>query len=332
MQFAEFPMIHWLWAVVLFGIFLFWAYRRKQKLLECFCERGLLSDLAVAYQPQREIARDLVILLVFVFGLLAFMRPQWGFQWQEIKRQGLDIMVAVDTSKSMLTDDVRPNRLERAKLAVRDLLKKFSGDRIGLIAFSGNGFMVCPLTVDYGGFLLSLDDLNTETIPQGGTNLGSAITEAVKGYQKVPTKYKAVIIITDGENWEGDPLKMAQEAKAKGIKIFCVGIGTKEGELIRILNDQGQQEFLKDKEGNFVKSRLNEELLQRIALATDGIYVRSSGAEFGLDVIYDRLAQMEKREIKSAMEKRFHERFQFPLGMALVLLVTETLMSTRKKP
>ena len=331
MQFAESHMIHWLWAVVALGVFLCWAYRRKQKLFERFCERGFLGELAASYHAPKEIIKGFLIVLVFVFSVLALMRPQWGFQWQEVKRQGLDIILAMDTSKSMLTDDVKPSRLERSKWAVRDLLKRLSGDRIGLVAFAGRGFMICPLTVDYGGFLMSLDDLSTNIIPVGGTNVGAAIQTAIKGYENVPGKYRAVIIITDGENLEGDPLAAAQEAKAKGIRIFCVGIGTKEGELIRILNDQGQYEFLKDNNGNFVKSRLNEDLLQKIALATDGIYVRASGAEFGFDVIYERLAGMEKREIKSTMEKRFHERFQYPLAIAVILLVMETMINTRRK-
>ena len=331
MQFAEFQMIHGLWVIVLLGVFLFWAYRRKQKLCERFCERGLFNELADSYLSQREIIKNFLIVLVFIFGVLALMRPQWGFQWQEVKRQGLDIIVAIDTSKSMLADDIKPNRLERSKLAVRDLLKKLSGDRIGLVAFAGSGFMVCPLTVDYGGFLMSLEDLNVNIIPVGGTNVGIAVETAIKGYENVPGKYRAVIIITDGENLEGDPLAAAKEAKNKGIKIFCVGIGTREGELIRIPNDQGQSEFLKDNNGNFVKSRLNEDLLQKIALATDGIYVRASGAEFGFDVIYERLAGMEKREIKSTMEKKYHERFQYPLAIAVILLVMETMINTRRK-
>ncbi len=331
MKFADFQNIHFFWLVILIAIFWVWAYRYKQRRLEKFAERKLLTELAASFYPQREILKRILIGFVMVFSILALMRPQWGYEWQELKHQGLDILVAIDTSKSMLTEDVKPNRLKRSKLAVQDLLKKLSGDRIGLIAFAGTAFSVCPLTVDYGGFSLSLADINTQTVPEGGTDVGSAIAQALKGYEKVPNKYKAVIIITDGENLEGDPLKKAKEAKEKGIKIFCVGIGTKEGELIRVPNDQGGQEFLKDKNGNFVKSRLNEDLLQQIALTTDGVYVRASGAEFGFDVIYERLSQMEKREIKSTMEKRYHERFQWPLGVALLFLMAETLIPTRRK-
>ena len=192
--------------------------------------------------------------------------------------------------------------------------------------------MVCPLTVDYDGFLLSLEDISTQTIPRGGTSLGRAIEEATQGYANVPNEYKSIIVITDGENLEGDPLKAAQKAKDKGIRIFTVGIGTQEGELIRIPNESGGFEFLKDGEGNFIKSRLNEGLLQQIALSTAGIYVRAGGARFGLDLIYEeQLSRMEKREVESKMEKKYYERFHIPLAAALALLLTETLITTRRR-
>lgn len=232
----------------------------------------------------------------------------------------------------MLTQDVKPNRLERAKFAVQDLLKKLKGDRIGLIAFSGEPFLVCPLTVDYGGFLISLKDLDVETVPRGGTNLARAIEEAIQVNEQTASQHKAAIIITDGDDLEGDPVEAAQKARDKGIKIYCVGIGSPEGELIQVRDAGGQTVFLKDREGNFVKSRLNEGLLRQIALITGGVYVRASGSKFGLDLIYDReLSKMEKREVEAKMEKRYFERFQLPLGLAVFLLVIETCLTRRKK-
>ncbi len=293
---------------------------------------NLLPEIAKSFSYKKQIWKYTLLVCIFIFSIFALARPQWGFQWQEIKRQGLDIIVAVDTSKSMLTQDVKPNRLERTKLAVKDLLKKLDGDRVGLIAFAGDAFWVSPLTIDYSGFTLSLNDLNINTIPRGGTDISSAIREALRGYEKVPAKYKSVIIITDGENLEGDPLVAAEKAKEKGIKIYCIGIGTREGELVRVQNDQGEFEFLKDGQGNFIKSRLNENILREIAQITGGAYVRAGGVDFGLDVIYERqLAKMEKREFESKMEKRYYERFQVPLLLALIFLIAETLLSTRKK-
>jgi Ca-activated chloride channel family protein len=312
-------------------LFLFWAFQRQKKMRERFAGE-LVGEIAHRYRARRQIVKDVLLSVVFLLGVVALARPQWGFEWREIKKEGLDILVAIDASRSMLTNDVQPNRLERTKLAVKDLIKKLRSDRIGLIAFAGEAFLVCPLTVDYNGFLLSLNDLSVETIPRGGTAIGKAIQEAIQIYEKISLPHKALIIVTDGENLEGDPLALAREAQKKGIKIFCVGIGTKEGDLIRIQDSQGSFVFLKDAEGNFVKSRLNESLLKEIASITGGGYVHSSGAQFGLDLIYEtELSKMEKREGTSKMEKKFHDRFQIPLGFALVLLVIETMLGTRKE-
>jgi len=301
-------------------------------MMERFSEKPLLPEIAPSFDQKQNVRVGCLLLAVVLLVVIALARPQWGYEWQEIKRQGLDILVAIDTSRSMLTQDVQPNRLERTKWAVKDLLKRLEGDRIGLIAFSGEAFLVCPLTVDTQGFLLSLEDLDTETIPRGGTDLEAAVREAIREYDEVPSKYKAVILLTDGENWEGDPLAAARKARDKGIRIYCIGIGTQEGELIRIPGASGKTEFLKDENGNFVKSRLDEKLLQEIALAAGGVYVRASGAQFGLELIYDQeLSKLEKREIASQKEKRFHERFQIPLGLALILLCAETLLTNRKK-
>lgn len=332
MRFEQPGILNLLWALPLLWVGLRWLGRRRQRLLARFAQEGLISSLADTYDPRRARWKQILWTLVMALSIVALARPQWGFEWQEITRQGLDILIAIDTSKSMLTQDVRPNRLERTKLAVKDLLGRLRGDRVGLIAFAGQAFLTCPLTVDLNGFLLSLEDLDTATIPRGGTNLAQAIEEASREYDQTPSRYKAVIILTDGENLEGDPLSAAKKAKQKGIKIYCVGIGTPEGELIQIENAAGAKEFLKDESGNFVKSRLNEKLLQEIALTSGGIYLRGGGADFGLDWLYDQeLAKMERRDIENQKQQRFFERFQWPLALALLLLVVETGLSTRRE-
>ena len=300
--------------------------------MQKFAKGELLSEIAASFDYQKQRLKAVLVLLILLCGVLALMRPQWGFQWQELKRRGLDILIAIDTSKSMLATDVKPNRLERSKLAVKDLIKKLEGDRIGLIAFAGTAFLQCPLTVDYDGFLLALDDLSVNTIPRGGTSISQAIDVALKSYEGGQKKYKILVIITDGEDHEGDVVRAAERAHKENVKIFCIGIGTTEGELIQLTDEAGHKMFLKDKEGNVVKSRLNEELLKKIALTTGGTYVRSSGAEFGLDFIYeDKISKMEKREIKSQMAKLYDERFQIPLAIALILLVVEMFIPDTKK-
>jgi len=332
MHFEQIHMLMWLWGLIGFSLFLFWAYNHRKTTLVYFAQDRLLKDIAAHFDIKKVRDKYIVLIAVVFLCMIALMRPQWGFQWQEVKRQGIDILVVIDTSKSMLTQDVKPNRLERTKFAVQDLLKKLGGDRIGLIAFAGEPFLICPLTVDYGGFQINLNDLNVETVPRGGTNIGKAIREAIKDYDKISSQHKAIIVITDGDNLEGDPIAAAREAKEKGIKIYSVGIGSAEGELIRMRNPQGELVFLKDQEGNFVKSRLNEKLLKEISLITGGVYVKASGSQFGLDLIYDReLSKYQKRGIEAKMEKKYFERFQIPLGIAVLLLVIETCLTTRKK-
>lgn len=330
-HFAQPFFFNGIFAVIAVAALLFFLARLRRRTIHQFGEKKLAALTSRSFSNTRFIWKEVLIGGVFLFSVLALVRPQWGFDWQEVKHQGLDIMILMDTSKSMLTEDVKPNRLERAKLAVKDLLKKLKGDRIGIIAFSGDAFLTCPLTADYGGFVMSLDSLGVDTIPRGGTDLGKAIQEALKGYGDVASKYKAVIILTDGENWEGDPVHWAKVAAQKEIHIYTVGIGTREGELIHVVQDDGEAGFLKDSAGNFVKSRLNENMLKEIAAVTGGAYVRSSGAHLGLNYIYDNyLAHLEKRDIESKMEQRYYERFQIPLFLAFLLLVFETRLSSRR--
>ncbi len=333
MQFAQNSMFQLLWGIILLIFLLRWSIFHREQIMKRFAQGPLLAKVAENFDSGKLIYKNILLVAVFFASIFALARPQWGFQWQEVRREAIDILVVVDVSKSMLTQDVKPNRLARTKLAVQDLIKKLKGDRIGLIAFAGDAFLLCPLTVDYSGFLLSLNDLSPNSIPRGGTNISKALRVALESYTDVPNKFKSIIVVTDGDNLEGDPLVMAQKAKAKGIKIFTIGIGTQEGELIQIRKNNGELAFLKDNNGNFVKSRLNEKLLQQISLSTAGVYVKSSGAEFGLDLIYDRyLSQIEKRKIESQMERKYFERFQIPLAVAFLLLFFETCLSTRKEP
>ena len=332
MRFAQMSYAYGFWLILMLILFSVWAFKRKKHITEKFAKKTLLNELTHSVHYKKQVIKSILIISALVLSLLALMRPQWGFKWQEVKRQGLDILIALDTSKSMLASDIKPNRLERSKLALKDLVKRLEGDRIGLIAFSGTAFLQCPLTVDYNGFLLALNDVNANTIPRGGTSISNAIKQAIKSHESGAKKYKALIIITDGEDHEGDAIKLAKEASKANIRIFCIGIGTTAGELIQVVNEEGKKSFLKDKSGNIIKSRLNENILMRIALEAKGMYVRSSGADFGLDLIYDKkLSKMEKRNIKTQMTKHYNERFQIPLALALLLLIIELFVTDRKK-
>ncbi len=301
-------------------------------LMERFVERELLEHMTPDFSQRRKVIKKSLLLVAIALSVFSLMRPQWGFRWEEVKRRGLDILVAMDTSKSMLARDVKPDRLKRSKLAVKDMVKKLRGDRIGLVAFSGTAFLQCPLTVDYGGFMLALDDLDTSVIPRGGTAIAEAIIEAIKVFKGPEKKYKVLIIITDGEDHEGDPVKASRVAAKEGIKIFCIGVGTKEGELIPVRDVRGRRQYMKDRDGNVIKSKLNEKVLQTIALNTGGGYIHATGAEFGLNFIYDRkISKLEKRDIESQMRRRYQERFQIFLAFAIAFLVLEPFISERRQ-
>jgi Ca-activated chloride channel homolog len=331
MRFASVHMAVWLWVVPVIAVFLMVSAKARARAMRNFAQEAALSEIAASFDARKRRLRDFLVLSAFLFMVLALMRPQWGFQWQEVKRQGIDIMIALDTSNSMLAEDVKPNRLERAKLAIKDLVKKLKGDRIGLIAFSGTAFLQCPMTLDYDGFLMSLYDLDTFTIPIGGTSLAKAIYKAIDSFDQTKKDQKILIVITDGEDLEGGLEKAIQQAKAKGVRIFCVGIGSPEGELIPIPDERGKQGFLRDEQGNVVRTKLNEAPLQKIAMETGGMYVRATGVEFGLDLMYqEELSKLQKEEFKAKMEKRYHERFQIPLAAAFFLLFLEPLIGDRK--
>ncbi|MGB3241509.1 MAG: VWA domain-containing protein [Candidatus Omnitrophota bacterium] len=332
MKFGAPYMAAWLWLIPGIVLFYMWAKRSRGKALERFASGELLQEIAKSYNPGRRRLKNLMLGAAVFFLVFTLIRPQWGFRWQEVKRRGLDIIIALDTSKSMLAQDVLPNRLERSKLAIKDLVRKLKGDRIGLVAFSGTAFLQCPLTADYDGFLLSLNDITVDTVPVGGTSLARAIYAAIKGFEGGVKKENILIIITDGEDLEGGVDKAMEKAKASNVKIYCVGIGTAEGELIPVVTESGKKVFLKDVQGNIVKTRLGEELLEKIALDTGGAYVLSTGAEFGLDLIYDQeLSKFEKEEFKSKMEKKYNERFQLPLALAIILLFIESLIGDRRR-
>ncbi|HPM43623.1 MAG TPA: VWA domain-containing protein, partial [Candidatus Omnitrophota bacterium] len=311
--------------------FLLFVLRRRKRLMRRFADKNLLPGIGPTVSPKRKAIKMLLIFAAALLALASLARPQWGFEWEEVKRVGLDMLIAIDTSKSMLAKDMKPNRLERSKFAIKDLVKKLNGDRIGMVAFAGSAFLQCPLTIDYNGFLLTLDDLSVGTIPRGGTSMASAIREAFSVFQGPDKQYKVLVIITDGEDLEGDVLKAVDEAAKSGIKIFCVGVGTTDGELIQV-SGRGGTAFLEDKQGNAVKTKLNEDLLKKIALSTGGSYIRASQSDFGLVRLYDEsISKLEKRDIESKMRKKYHERYQYLLSIALILLLIEPLVSERKR-
>ncbi len=311
--------------------FLVWALRRRRAALQRFADARLLAALAPDLDERRQRWRAGVLVIALALLVATLAGPKWGFHWEQVQREGVDIVVALDTSRSMLAEDVKPNRLQRAKLAVEDLLKQLHGDRIGLVAFAGTAFVQCPLTLDYEAFAESLHAVNVGIIPKGGTAIAEAITTGIEALEGHQAKHETLIIITDGEDHEGRLDDAAKQAADQGIKIYTVGIGTPDGDLIPLTVD-GQQTFLKDRHGQVIKSRLDDEALKKIATTTDGVYVHGAGPNLGLDTVYnDYISKMEKRELQSTLERRFEERFQVPLIAAVILLLLEPLIGERRR-
>jgi Ca-activated chloride channel family protein len=324
-----------LWLLLVFPpalIFLFWwSCRKRQALMAQFIQARLLPGLLSGVSPLRQKFRFGCLAGAVVCLILALARPQWGFSWEEVKQRGLDIVVAVDTSKSMLAQDIAPNRLARAKLAALELMSQAKSDRLGLVAFAGDAFLQCPLTIDDTAFSQSVGALDVNTIPQGGTALAAAIETAMTAF-KEGDNHKVLVLMTDGEDHDSGALEAAQKAAQAGLQIFTIGIGTAGGELLRVQDANGGGDYIRDDQGNVVKSHLNETLLQQIAGATDkGFYLPLRGATT-IDTLFEKgLAPLPKSESNQTRVKRPLERFQWPLGLAMVLLVTEILFPERKR-
>ncbi len=330
MKFGSWNYLFFLWVIPVMVVFYVYAFRKRDKMLALFCGKELVGELVPDFKKGRRLIKALLILLGIMLGVFALTRPQWGFHWEEIKRVGVDVMVAIDVSESMLAEDVKPNRLERAKREVIDLIEMLEGDRIGLIAFAGTSFVQCPLTLDYGACKMFLDYIDTDLIPVPGTAIAEAIRTSLKSFNKRERKSKALILITDGEDHEGEPIDAAKEAKKEGIKIFTIGVGREGGAPIPLKGGSGG--FKKDRKGDMIITHLDEITLQKIALETGGSYVRSVTGDMDLDKIYQEgiKQHVEQKQLKSTRKRRWEERFQWFIFFALLFVSVEFFVSERR--
>jgi len=326
---------NWLFALpfALFLLVVFYYRWEKGKWIKLgeFAAAKMLGDLAASYSPLRKKLKIALVLGSTIFILLALARPQWGYEWRETKGRGIDLLIALDTSRSMLAEDVKPNRLDRAKLAILDLLDQLEGDRVGLVAFAGTAFLQCPLTLDYDAYRQTLESIDTEAIPKGGSDLASAIAEAQASFAK-DDNYKILVLITDGEDLEAGGIAQARLAAQEGVKIYTVGVGSVKGDLIPIGFNTGERDYLRDEYGNPVKTSLDESTLIAIARTTGSFYVPLGNTGQGLEEVYQRGLQSLPKLEREARPKRIPtERFQWPLGAALLLLWMESILGTRRK-
>jgi Ca-activated chloride channel family protein len=325
----------WFWAFALFPVLLLCFVqneRRREKMLRLLVAARLQQRLVGTVSIVRRRLRFALLLLSLACVIVSLAQPRLGYTWEQSKRKGRDVLIAIDCSRSMLATDLAPNRLGRAKLAAQDFIGQLQGDRIGLIAFAGSAFLQAPLTIDYGAVLNSLTELDTTVIPRGGTNIAAAIKEAVDAFGKGESDNRCLLIFTDGEELDADGLAAAAAQKDK-IKIFTVGLGSPDGSLIPLPGQDGGTTFLKDESGQIVKSKLDEGRLRGIAEATGGFYVHLlHGPAEMQQIVRTGLGQMKEQEIDARMSRRPIQRYQWPLAAGLVLLIGSTLISERKRP
>lgn len=321
--------------IPVFGFFFWWSIARKKALLARFGDMPLILRAASGISFARQAGKAALLLAAVLFLSLAAAKPQIGTHMEMVKREGVDVFIAVDVSKSMEAMDVRPgpiSRLTKAKQEIRSLItpERLKGDRVGLIAFAGEAFIQCPLTLDYSAARMFLDVIDPNLIPVQGTAIGDAIRKATKGFVQKERSHKVLILLTDGEDQDTDPLGAADEARKEGVRIYTVGIGSPDGEPIPIYNRQGDRVgFKKDDEGNVVVSKMDETMLQKIALATGGKYYRASPSELELDKIYDDISGMEKKELEGKLLLQYDDRFQWPLAAAMMFILWEFFLPER---
>ncbi len=323
MSFNNLWALNFLWIVPLVVLAMIFSLRKKRQILKNFADIKLLSKLTGEENNTKTYIKIILLVISFILIIFGLAGPRWGSHYQEVSRQGVDIMIAVDVSSSMLAQDVKPNRMENAKREIRDFIKVIQGDRIGLVAFAGAAFVQCPLTLDYGALQMFLSDLGPDLIPVSGTDIGAAIDTAASSFDDKSNTDRVVLLITDGEDNEGRGIKAAGNAAGKNIRIFIFGTGDPAGAPVPATDGSGG--FIKDSRGNMVLSRLDEEGLTGIATASGGGYVRSAPGDLDLDMLYYSGIKFktEAKTLKSGKIKVYEERFMIFIFVAIILLLIE---------
>jgi len=323
--FANHQFLALLWLVplipLLYALVRSWRKARMRKL----GEEDMVRQLMPSWSGAKGWVRVVLFDLAFMFFVIGLARPQIGAKLEERETRGAEIMICLDVSNSMLAKDYSPNRLERAKLAVSRITDKLQNDRIGLVIFAGSAFVQLPVTNDYISAKMFLNSITTESMPVQGTALGEAITLATRGFSSQSDKSRAIIVISDGENHEDDPVEAAKQAAGMGIKVYTIGVGSTRGEPIPVNGD-----LLKDREGNIVVTHLDEETLKNVAKAGNGAYIHAGNEEFGLNPIINDLRKLEEEAYKSVVFEEYEEEYMYFFAAALVLFVLEMLIGSRR--
>ncbi len=330
----KFQQPEYLWfliAIPLLAVLFVFLQKRATILLHRLVSEKLLWAVAPEVSGGKRALKHSFLLLSLAFLILTAANPQVGTRLEEIKREGIDLFVVLDVSLSMKAEDIKPSRLEKAKRDVSELLKKLSGDRVGLIVFAGDAFVQFPLTADYAAADLFISAVDVTSVPTPGTMIGLALERAMKSFSTDLLTQKAIIVVSDGENTEGDVLSAVEEVKKAGVKVYTVGMGTPEGGPIPVYDQNGQRvDFKRDRAGSVVVTRLDETMLQQIAVAAGGVYRRATSAGNEIDDIFKELASLEKTEFGVKQVAGFESRYQYPLALAILLLMMEVLLSEQR--
>jgi Ca-activated chloride channel homolog len=329
-RFANIEFLKFLYAIPLFIVLYIVLRWIRKKNIAKFGHLSVVSQLMPEVSAWRFFIKYFLIVLAYAAMVFAIARPQFGSRLKEVTREGVELFIALDVSNSMLAQDIKPSRLERSLRAISRLIDNLSGDKIGLIVFAGDAYMQLPLTTDYNAAKLFLTSVNTEVVPRQGTAIGSAINLAMKSFNFQNEVEKAIVVITDGENHEDDPLQAAKDANAKGVRVFAIGMGTKEGAPIPMHGIVGQNIFRKDQQGSIIVSRLDEDILRNMVNAGDGIFVRATTADAGLDRIFKEINKMDKKEIDAKVYADYDDQFQYFVALAFFLLLLESVLLERK--
>lgn len=311
--------------IILFGI----TRRSRRKALDRFGQKEAVEQLMPNVSKSRPVIKFIIWLLALSSIIVAVAQPQFGSKLQKVKRKGVELMICLDVSNSMLAEDIQPNRLERAKRAISRLIDKLNDDKIGLIVFAGDAYTQLPITTDYSSAKLFLDAVSTKIVPKQGTAIGAAINLAASSFSPQFKGNKAIIVITDGENHEDDAIGAAKAAADNGIIVHTIGMGLPQGGPIPIY-ENGQKDYRKDKNGNVVVTKLDEKMLQEIAAAGNGIYVRANNAEVGLNTLFNAINKMQQAEIESQVYSDYDDQFQWFIGFAILMLLLDYVILERK--
>ena len=328
----RFENIEFIYLLILIPILLvvFIIGRRiRKRSLKRFGDPDILNQLMPFLSVNRPVVKFLFILFALVVIILGMARPQFGSKLEEIKRKGIEIVIALDVSNSMLAEDIQPNRLEKAKQAIARLVEKLADDKIGLIVFAGDAYVQIPITNDYTSAKMFLSSINTQIVPKQGTAIGSAIDLGINSFSPDNEASKALIIITDGEDHDDNAVSLAAEAAEKGIVIYAVGVGTPNGTPIPVYSGN-QRSFRKDRQGNVIITKLNEKILQEITNAGNGSYIRATNNRLGLNMLFDQISDIEKKELETRIYSEYDEKFQYMIGLALILILFDFILLERK--